>query len=426
MDKRSLLPDRGSEMPRHHVSETAGPESRASPIAAVARSKLRPAATSALVARAAGRCQFRGCNEFLFTHQLTGDTGNFSEQAHIVAFSESGPRGHIDRPVDIHDVDNLMLLCRRDHKLVDDNPGRYSRAELEQHKREHEARVRRVTGFGPSMQTTVLSLTAKIGNYAPVIGRTEIADALLPRYPAEDSCNLDLNGIGNEEPGAFYELAARRIRQEAEKLHVRGGPIEKTQHLSVFGFAPIPLLMVLGHALSNKVATDFFQCHRDKQRRWTWYEAESPVAYDVRQLSYGTEKHSAALVLSLSGPNDLSALPPGIADRMAVHEITIAAEVPHPAFLRQREDLEAFRHRYRLLLARLRKESPGLRELHVFPAVPAPIAVACGFDLLPKVDPTLVVYDNLMKHGGFVERLRINDHERKQIPVRPPRLPATG
>jgi hypothetical protein len=34
--------------------------------------------------------------------------------------------------------------------------------------------------------------------------------------------------------------------------------------------------------------------------------------------------------------------------------------------------------------------------------------VACGFDLLPKVDPTLVIYDNLMKDGGFIERLRVN------------------
>jgi SMODS-associated and fused to various effectors sensor domain len=81
---------------------------------------------------------------------------------------------------------------------------------------------------------------------------------------------------------------------------------------------------------------------------------------------------------------------------------------PTTGFLRQRDDLESFRVAYRGLLARLRGEHTGLRELHVFPAVPAPVAVACGFDLLPKVDPTLVIYDNLMKDGGFIERLRVN------------------
>jgi hypothetical protein len=63
---------------------------------------------------------------------------------------------------------------------------------------------------------------------------------------------------------------------------------------------------------------------------------------------------------------------------------------------------------YRAVLARLRRDHPGLHELHVLPAVPAPVAIACGFDLLPKVDPTLVIYDNLMKNGGFTERLKVN------------------
>ena len=39
-----------------------------------------------LAVRAGGRCQFRGCNEFLYEHRLTGETGNFAEKAHIVAF----------------------------------------------------------------------------------------------------------------------------------------------------------------------------------------------------------------------------------------------------------------------------------------------------------------------------------------------------
>jgi SMODS-associated and fused to various effectors sensor domain len=64
------------------------------------------------------------------------------------------------------------------------------------------------------------------------------------------------------------------------------------------------------------------------------------------------------------------------------------------------------------LLARIRGEYPALRELHLFPAVPAPVAVACGFDLLPKVDPVLIIYDNIKEEGGFIERLRVNNHER--------------
>jgi hypothetical protein len=36
-------------------------------------------------------------------------------------------------------------------------------------------------------------------------------------------------------------------------------------------------------------------------------------------------------------------------------------------------------------------------------------AVACGHDVLPKVHPSLVIYDYDKTSGGFVERLRINN-----------------
>jgi len=40
--------------------------------------------------------------------------------------------------------------------------------------------------------------------------------------------------------------------------------------------------------------------------------------------------------------------------------------------------------------------------------VPAPIAVLCGRELLPKVDPSVTVYDHEKDQGGFVQILTIN------------------
>ena len=395
--------------PEQQVDETA----RQSPVAAVPRSKLPRLTEVMLAARAAGRCEFRGCNELLYRHPLTGEVGNFAENAHVVAFRKEGARGDETRPVNINDIDNLMLLCRRDHKLVDDNPDRYSREELEQQKREHEARIKRVTGLGPSMQTTVFELTAKIGQFKPVIGRAEIADALLPRYPSDGLHKLDLTGLGNEEPGPVYELAYRRIRQEVDRLHASGGDLETTRHLSVFAIAPMPMLVALGYELGNKLATDFFQCHRTrKQNRWNWYEAEAPARFQVRKLKSGTTPACVGLVLSLSGPFDARTLPAVIDERYALYEIAPIDAVPNTSLLRQREDLEAFRAVYRTLLAELRRDHDGLPEIHFFPALPAPAAVTCGFDLLPKVDPTLIIYDNVTAEGGFIKRLEVNTHER--------------
>ena len=96
-----------------------------------------------------------------------------------------------------------------------------------------------------------------------------------------------------------------------------------------------------------------------------------------------------------------------------MYEITLGDRSPNTGFLRQREDLESFRDIYRGLLAQLRRDHVHLSELHVFPAVPAPAAIVCGFDLLPKVDPILVIYDRVNSEGGFIERLRVNDNERE-------------
>ena len=133
----------------------------------------------------------------------------------------------------------------------------------------------------------------------------------------------------------------------------------------------------------------------------------------MRKRRKGSDPAHVPLVISLSGTIDIGSLPAAVDERFSIYEITLSKDKdPNTGFLRQRDDLDGFRELYRGFLADLRRDHPGLYDLHVFPAVPAPIAVACGFDLLPKVDPTLVVYDNVVKDGGFIERLKVNSHER--------------
>jgi hypothetical protein len=57
----------------------------------------------------------------------------------------------------------------------------------------------------------------------------------------------------------------------------------------------------------------------------------------------------------------------------------------------------------------IRRDHAGLKTLHLFPAVPAPVAVLCGRELLPKVDPALIVYDRDKSNGGFQKILAVNE-----------------
>jgi SMODS-associated and fused to various effectors sensor domain/HNH endonuclease len=385
-----------------------------SPIKQPSRS-ISPAAKILLAARSGGRCEFAGCNEYLFEHPLTLKDGNFSQHAHIVAFSEEGPRGHEgERPRDINSVDNLMLLCPLCHKLIDDNPDDYPRAVLEKYKQDHEERIRHVTGLGPDMRTSVVQLKATIGGSAVDIPAAHIYEAVAPRYPTDKKGHvIDLTAYGQENRDEYYRLATTKIQQDVARLYAPGMDVEATRHISLFALAPIPLLAFLGHCLSNKIAVEFYQRHRTGTELWKWKVGGVPARYKLCKRREGRDPKEVALLLCLSGTIDDQLLPSSIDCQFTIYEITLDGDVPNPEFLRQRADLEEFRSTYRRFLAELIRDHPAVRELHVFPAVPAPIAVSCGHDLLPKVHPSLSVYDYDKGSGGFINRLRINDHDTK-------------
>jgi hypothetical protein len=87
--------------------------------------------------KAGGRCSI--CHEQLVTDaEGDDDPSVFGEECHIVAQSPGGPRA-----ADISDIDgydNLILLCRKHHKQVDDQRSHFTVEGLKQIKREHEQR----------------------------------------------------------------------------------------------------------------------------------------------------------------------------------------------------------------------------------------------------------------------------------------------
>lgn len=367
----------------------------------------------ALVAMAAGRCEFPGCNKFLFEHPLTKDRGNYGENAHIVAFKEGAARGKDGaRPADINSIENLMLLCQPCHKMIDDNPERYPRDFLVAGKEAHERRIRALTELGPELRTNVLVLKSRIGERVVEVGLQEVVDALRPRYPASSAFNIiDLTQLGDETGDGYYPMAERLILQHVGAMYAAQDVFGDVKHLSVVGLAPMPLLVVLGAALSNTVQTDFFQCHRDRDDRWTWHADGPPVSYVTRTVRRGTDAGKVAVTLSLSGAIDAAQLPGAIDAGVTVYDLTLDGAAPNPGFLRTRADLDGFRAAYRTLLAQVTSDNPGVSEVDVFPAVPAPAAIALGFDLLPKVHPALIVHDFDKRVGGFMERIRVNRNE---------------
>lgn len=362
-----------------------------------------------LYVRAGGRCEFDGCNEYLLEHHVTLDAVNVGQLAHIVAFKERGPRGDDPaRPVDINDAANLMLLCHRCHTEIDNREtgAKFSREILDGFKRDHEARIFHLTGRKSQRKTTIVEIRAKIGGQVTAIPEAQIWDAVTPMYPAgREWCVIDLTTF-DDDSAEYYAVARRAIEDELRHVYSRGGGRDLPTHISVFGLAPIPLLVFFGSQLSNKGPVELFQKHRDTQD-WSWKTDGAPVGYEFRAIRRGSDATRVALVLSLSASLDLTRLPPMIDETYSVYEITLVNTTPNPLFLRRREDLAAFRSVYHEAHAAILRDHGSLTSIDVFPAVPAPIAVACGFELFPKVSPTLRVYDHDQRRGGWVHALDV-------------------
>lgn len=99
--------------------------------------------------KAGGRCSI--CRVQLVTEGTEGDDPSvFGVEAHIVAKSSNGPRGDHVACVDAYD--NLILLCSKHHKQIDDQTLHFTVERLREIKAAHElwiADLGKSNSFGP-------------------------------------------------------------------------------------------------------------------------------------------------------------------------------------------------------------------------------------------------------------------------------------
>jgi hypothetical protein len=303
-----------------------------------------------------------------------------------------------------------MLLCPGCHKLIDEKPEQFDVPTLRQHKIDHETRIHYLTSFDKDRRTTVVQVLSQVGGQASSIATADVMSAVAPRYPEDPKgVVVDLNQLDDRSP-TFIEMACQEVSRRLSDLYEQYIDCRRCGHVSLFAIAPIPVLIHLGSLLSNKVPVDVYQRHRDTEN-WTWKTEGTRVEYRFKCLQGGTTLHNVALVLSLSGPVPIEQLPAEIDDSYSIYQLTLDGITASPTFLNQRADLEAFRLQYQVALRTLAANHPDSIQIQLFPAVPAPIAVLCGRELLPNVDPSLVVYDHRRTQGGFTKTITINPQQ---------------
>ncbi|WP_071000381.1 SAVED domain-containing protein [Methylobacterium sp. C1] len=362
-----------------------------------------------LWARAAGRCEYRGCNHDLVGDLIAGrEDGTFGFIAHIVADSPDGPRGDAVRsPQLARDIKNLMLLCATHHKGVDvDYLASHPEAVLLAMKAEHEDRIAIVAGIDEDRASYVIRFAASIGTNSALVDTRSIFMAMPPdRHPAEGkTIDLELSGCDyqdHEEPYWTFQrdnlrrLFARKVKERIEQGEVR--------HLSVFALAPQPLLIELGCLLGDIVPTTVHQRHREPAT-WRWQAAQPAIAFrttDPGDRPGGT----VALKLALSATVNDERIQAALGPDAAIWSLT--ADTPHNDILRRPEDLSAFKTQLRQLLNRIKAVHGEGATINVFPALPNSAAVEVGRVWMPKADLPMVIYDQNRSAGGFIRTIEI-------------------
>lgn len=350
-----------------------------------------------LWARAAGRCEFRGCNKLLYKDDLTQQRSNLAVISHIVAYSPDGPRGDPVRSKQLEkDITNLMLTCRNHGKIIDDKAyeAEYPEELLCEFKSEHELRVRILTESKEDAQTYVLLLQVPIESRDFEIDHKAAFRAILPKYPAEETpITIDLSGLAIPTTSeGFFQVAAQSITERTHDIFRRHASRRHIKNLSVFALAPVPLLIHFGHLLGDIDHLDLYQRHRDSQD-WLWKkEEEAKEFYEMLcpLEAVPSRRHKVALLLSVSAPIKHAEVIAALGEEPFVYEIR--AKEPGLDFLTSRRRLEVFGYEARKLLESLCATYDHDCIVHLFAAVPAPVAIEFG-RCIKQYHPPFLIYE---------------------------------
>ena len=172
--------------------------------------------------------------------------------------------------------------------------------------------------------------------------------------------------------------------------------------MSAFALAPQPLLMLFGKLLGDITPAEVYARHRNPPG-WKWPQNGSFVDFIMRRPD--SFDGPPALVFGLSAdvhPERISAV---LGDKTRIWTITI--NQPFNDFLKCHGDLAKFRETGQKVLNEIKLRHGQNALLHVFPVMPAVLAIEFGRCLMPKADMKMRLYDQNWKTQGFREALEL-------------------
>jgi len=338
---------------------------------------------------AAGRCEFRGCCKPVGRDFLTKERAFTGEHAHIIADSPGGARGVKGESERLaKDVNNLMLACYDCHARIDRHgkKNKFTTPQLQAMKREHEARIQRIYSATGVVESLPLLMTFPIGPHVTNIDVEQIHFAMLENsdyklFPQGSHIHINRSDFDFQDNDPDFWPRAEKALTDHYDRRIQPALVDRNgdAHLTIAGFAPIPMLMKLGALIGDKTRANVMDLPNDG---WLWDKGETcpepSYIYDVPKVL----PREVSVVVSISGK---------VAFPVDNEVVEFRAEFPNRGIIRKETHLLSFRREFDGFLQRL--VGAGARVVHLYPATPLSASIEIGRMLLPKTFEEIYVWE---------------------------------
>ena len=349
-----------------------------------------------LIAESGGICNFPECGEKLIFQYEDGTIVKLVEFAHIIGESPEGPKGHQKKSeLMAKDPENIILLCVKHHKIVDNNEREYTVATLKQMKKHH---IQWVNERLEGLKKAIWTLIIHSGNITET-GVQNLYKELIYRDFYGTHIIAETEEIIVEEFLTKTKKWLEYQQKQDEWWQTFKKQDRKSKKFLICSINFIPLVIQLGYLIHDTFTTEPFQYHRE-EKTWRWEaldEIEGGQDFFLIEKSDNKDSNlqEVALSFSISGTINDDDIFEGVGKPIEI--IKIKVNEPNRTWLKYKEQLIAFQKKYIHLIDRLVQQYMNLKEMHLFYAGPTPIAFIIGSSINPTIHPRFILYNYYAK-----------------------------
>jgi nucleoside phosphorylase len=232
----------------------------------------------------------------------------------------------------------------------------------------------------------IIKLFAPIAKQVPLITNNEAEEAIAPTRSDDSPITIDLTEIFSRSSDDRWDKSCQYIQECLDPQSLS----KCADSLAIFGFAPIPILIAFGRILGDKRSAQIFERHRHSDS-WRWESNGQELGWHINRPNIKRNSKHVVILMSVSGSVTTTEIPDTLSASTPVYEITVS----RPSFniVRTEQQLQGFVSKWRELLNEIHEFYGSGVQIHLLPATPLSISIECGRRLLPKVDPTIHIYD---------------------------------